>query len=840
MVKLRSITIYFFDKIILNRPLLVMACLLLLVCFLGYHAKDFKLDASADTLLLEDDKDLHYSRIINSRYAEEDFLIITYAPEKDLFSEETLSELTDLRDELLRMKRVSSVSSILDAPLLESPPVPVKELANNIRTLESPATDKKLARIEFKNSPVYKNLLVSPDLKTTVLLVKFIVNIRQLDLLTHRNNLRQKKRSGHLTKKESVELRDVSDEFIKHRDKMRKIRHRDVAEIRSIMDRYREDARLYLGGINMIADDMVTFIKNDLKVFGLGVLFFLIITLTAIFKKPRWVLLPIFCCAFSIISMMGLLGIFNWEVTVVSSNFISLQLIITMAITIHLIVRYHELHHNNPQAEHRQLILDTVCFMFKPCLYASLTTIAGFASLLLCDILPVRTFGWMMIAGIIISLMFTFLFFPAEMMLLDKTKPVTKQKTQYSLTKNLAKLTESHGGMILIVSGIVFILSIVGVRKLEVENCFIDYFKETTEIYQGMKLIDQKLGGTTPLDVIVELKDPKILNIGPARIKAENGAENEFEEFEEFEDNQDEEKYWFTSGKMALVMKIHDYLDGLPETGKVLSLGTMLKLAQKLNEGEPLDNFKLALLYSNLPGKFRRMILKPYVSIEHDEVRFSVRVRDSEKSLRRNELLIKIRSDLTNKIGLKPEHVHLTGMLVLYNNILQGLFSSQILTLGVTILALICMFMLLFRSLKIALIATFPNLLSILAVLGFMGWAKIPLDMMTITIAAISIGIAVDDTIHYIHRFKREFQTDRNYINTLHRCHETIGHAMCYTSLTIIIGFSILSMSNFIPTVYFGLLTSLAMLIALIAALTLLPQFLITIKPFGPEDSAAA
>jgi len=201
--------------------------------------------------------------------------------------------------------------------------------------------------------------------------------------------------------------------------------------------------------------------------------------------------------------------------------------------------------------------------------------------------------------------------------------------------------------------------------------------------------------------------------------------------------------------------------------------------------------------------------------------------------LRRNELLEKIRHDLVNKLGLKKERVHLTGMLVLYNNMLQSLFKSQILTLGVVILALMGMFLILFRSLKIALIAIFPNLLSIGVVLGVMGWVKLPLDMMTITIASISVGIAVDDTIHYIHRFTTEFQIDRNYILTMHRCHESIGHAMFYTSVTIIIGFSILVLSNFIPSIYFGLLTGLAMLIALIAALTVLPQLIVVFKPFG-------
>jgi hypothetical protein len=585
----------------------------------------------------------------------------------------------------------------------------------------------------------------------------------------------------------------------------------------------------------MIADDLISFIKNDLKVFGLGVLFFLILTLGIIFRRIRWIFLPILCCAFSAIAMMGLLGLFKWDVTVISSNFISLQLIITMAITIHLIVRYRELSLKNPEAGQRQLILDTVRLKMKPCLYAALTTIAGFSSLLLCNILPVITFGWMMSAGISVSLVMTFLLFPSVLMLTSKETLGPKKKSHFSLTPFLADVTQAHGTFILVVSCIAFILSGIGISRLTVENSFIDYFKHSTEIYQGMKVIDQNLGGTTPLDVIVDFEKVEATASAAENETTTTEDRDEFDEFDEFDEAESKNKYWFTSAKMARVVSVHNYLESLPETGKVLSLGTMMKVAEKLNNGKPLDNFQLALLYSELPEKFRDMVLIPYVSVEHNQVRFSIRVRDSEKSLRRNELLKKIGHDLVNKLGLKKEHVHLTGMLVLYNNMLQSLFKSQILTLGVVILALMGMFMVLFRSLRIALIAIFPNLLSIGVVLGFMGWVNLPLDMMTITIASISVGIAVDDTIHYIHRFTDEFQVDRNYILTMHRCHGSIGHAMFYTSVTIIIGFSILVLSNFIPSIYFGLLTGLAMLIALITALTLLPQLIVVFKPFGHE-----
>jgi predicted RND superfamily exporter protein len=502
-----------------------------------------------------------------------------------------------------------------------------------------------------------------------------------------------------------------------------------------------------------------------------------------------------------------------------------------------LIIRYQDLALNNPGAEQRQLILDTVRLMMTPCLYAALTTIAGFGSLLLCDLLPVKAFGWMMIAGIIVSMGITFLLFPAALMLVHKKYPRArraKRRSRYSLTSFLAGFTGTYGKTILVSSGIIFGISLFGISRLVVENSFINYFKDTTEIYQGLKVIDQKLGGTSPLDVIIEVDEPETSSQVPAPGTNAKG-EGEFEEFDEFKSAKDDERYWFTADKMARITRIHDYLDSLPETGKVVSLATMLKIAEDFNKGQPLDNFQLALLYGELPDKFRTMVLKPYVSVGHNQVRFAIRVRDSDQSLRRDELLKKIKYDLIHKLGLREDHVHLTGLLVLYNNMLQSLFESQILTLGVVVIALMGMFLILFRSFKITLIAITPNLLAIGAVLGVIGWLNIPLDMMTITIAAISMGIAVDNTIHYIYRFRQEFNVEHNYVRTVFNCHGSIGYAMYYTSVTIIIGFSILALSNFLPTIYFGLLTGLAMLVALIASLTLLPQLLIVFKPFGPE-----
>lgn len=824
-----------YDKVILEYPRWTLLFFLGMVGFLAYQATKLEIDASAESLILEDDQDLRLTRLIGERYGSPEFLVIAYTPKEDLLSDKTLADLKGLSEALMGIKNVESVISLLDVPLLESPALPVKETVGQIRTLESPGIDKALARKEFLNSPIYRDLLVSPDFKTTALQVNLKEDTIFRELLSRRNTLKQKDKEFKLDTAEQHELQKVEVTFKTHRDAMRIEQHHQIRDIRAVMERYKAHGKLFLGGVAMASDDMITFIKHDLKIFGMGVTIVLMIVLWFIFRQIRWVLIPFLCCFISLVVTSGFLGLFGWEVTVISANFISLQIIITLSGTIHLIVRYRELVLADPHTNQKQLVLDTVSSIDKPSLYCVLTTMAGFGSLVLSDILPVINFGWMMTLGVAFSLIITFLLFPTLLMLLPRTQTNMAFESHFRLTKRLAVLTERHGKMIL-VSGLILLgLSIVGMTRLFVENSFINYFNKSTEIYRGMTVIDKELGGTTPLEVLVDLKEEE--TPAPADL-TEGSPDNPFSDFEtEFEAENKKAQYWFTSQRMAEVERIHDYLDGIPETGKVLSLSTMLKVGRTLNKGVSLDNFQMALLYNDLPERFRKILLSPYVSVENNQVRFSIRIRDSDPLLRRDALIKRIRRELPEKTGIAPERIQVTGLMVLYNNMLQSLFSSQILTLGVVLAAILFMFLLLFRSLKIALIAICPCLISVLSVLGFMGWVKMPLDMMTITIASISVGIAVDDTIHYIHRFQHEFESGgRSYIAIMHLCHGTIGFAMYYTSVVIIMGFSILGLSNFIPSVYFGLLTGVAMLFALAANLTLLPRLLMLIQPFVLES----
>jgi uncharacterized protein len=840
MSKAADTVLHWYRKLVLDHPLAVFLVVLAVVAVLGIKARDFRIDASADTLLLEHDEDLRFSREIASRYEVNDFLLIAYAPHDGrLLSDSTLAAIGRLRDELSRLPRVTSVVTLLDVPLFESPPVSVAELADGIRTLESPETDIELAARELRESPLYSNLIVSEDMRTTALIVNLQGDEAYQALIRERNRYLTLKTDGKLTPADAEALAKVQQEIARASEALSQGQSANIEAIRAIMDRYRSDADLFLGGVSMIQNDMIAFIRNDLKVFGLGVFTLLVIMLGLIFRRLLWIVLPMLCCFLSVIAMMGILALFGWEVTVISSNFISLQLIITLSIVIHLIVRYREFHRLRPNEDQRHLVNATLRTKFMPSLFSVLTTIAGFSSLVLSDIKPVINFGWMMSAGLVTSLFLTFVLFPATVMLVRKRilREEQQENRRHLMTAVMANLTRRHGTAILVIAGFLALFAVVGISRLRVENSFIDYFKESTEIYQGMELIDRQLGGTTPLDVIIQFD----------RIDLKQFAQpDEEEEYDPLLDpyaetrEVDYDQYWFFDERLRTIRQVHDYLDALPQTGKVLSLGTLLKIGKTLNEGKPLESIEMAVLYNKIPQEYRDLILDPYISIEQSEARFSVRIKDSLPDLNRDALLRQIRAELIAETGLEPEQVRLAGMMVLYNNMLQSLFDSQIKTMGVVALALFLMFLVLFRSLRLAAIAIFPNLLSAAVVMSILGWLDIPLDMMTITIAAISVGIAVDNTIHYIHRFREEFEKGHNYEEAMQISHSNVGHAMYYTSATIIIGFSILALSNFWPTIYFGIFTGLAMLLALIAALTLLPRLIVLLKPYGQPGPPAS
>ncbi|MDR0407525.1 MAG: MMPL family transporter [Campylobacteraceae bacterium] len=811
-----------YSNYILAYPVQVLSILLLGVVLLGFGATKLEVDASAETLLLENDADLKFMREISSRYPSGlDMLIVSFAPKNDLLSHESLQAIEKISNELKRLEQVASVTNILEVPLLENGSGEITELINNIITLKSPDVSLEKARKEFLSSPIYSQNLVSKDLKTTAIIVMLKSDDTYMRLLQKRNDAKAKVEMGNDTKADKQEFTLASKEFKIYRDELRVKERKLINDMREILTNNKELGTLFLGGVNMIAVDMITFIKSDIVYFGISLFLLFIFALWLIFRQLRWIMLPLLICILSIIATTGILGFFGWEITVISSNFIALQLILTISIVLHLTVRYRELAVKYMQAKQKRLILLTVLSKLNPSFFAVFTTIVGFLSLMLSKIKPVISFGWMMASGISLSLIIAFVAFPVILALLPKKPLYVKFEREFAFSSFCAKIVHKKGRFVITACIILVVFAFFGIQKLKVENSFIGYFKSDTQIYQGMKNIDQNLGGTTPLDLIVNFKNN------------EDTQSEDFDDFEaEFAENKNDPKYWFSPQKTQLAMRISNYFESLEHVGKVQSLGTMLEVGKRLNNNEELDGFELALIYTQLPLQYRNIILNPFLNIEHNELRFTMRLIDSDPNLKRDELLKKMQKDLEEIVTPDIGNYKLAGAMVLYNNMLQSLFKSQILTLGAVALAFLIIFWPLFGSLKAAIIGIVANLIPMGAVFGFMGYVGIPLDMMTITIAAISIGIGVDDVIHYIHRFKNELSKDGNYIQAMYRSHNSIGYAMYYTTIATVLGFSVLVFSNFIPTIYFGILTVAVMLMVFFGAILLLPRLLIVFKPF--------
>ena len=814
-----------YKKIIIDYSKASLVLILLILSYFLYFSKDFKLDASSDALLLEGDKDLKYLREIKDRYGSKDFLILTYSPVNSFTNEETIMNLQFIKSKIEKLSWVENVITLIDVPLLKSTNEPLMERLKNYKTLSHPDVNKKRGFEEILNSPIYQDYVISKDGKTSGIVVNLKQDARLKEYIKIKNDYYNRSLDTSLNKIEIEKYKQFIIEYEDYKNLYNLRNHQNINEIRDVISKYSENAKIHLGGIPMIADDMMTFIKNDILVFGIGVFFFIIVTLWLIFRNIKWVIMPLMGCAVSVAIMTGLLGLLGWKVTVISSNFIALMLILNMAMNIHVTVRFLQIKKEYPSFTNNQAVLEATNKMFLPILYTVLTTICAFLSLLFSGIKPIIDFGWMMTLGLMVSIIVTFTLLPALLSTFADNEDLDiKDSKNSKITSALSNFSKKYKKLIFSSAIIVVVLSVFGISKLEVENSFINYFDKDTEIYKGMKKIDDELGGTTTLDLILKF---------PIKEKKEEKDE-EFSEWDD-EGKEDKSKYWFTRNKIDKILKVHDYLDSLDEIGKVLSFGSIIRVAEDLN-GKPLQGLEIAVLYSKIPSEIKKDVVDPYISVENDEARISVRIKDSLKDLRRNDLINKINKELKTKVGLNEKEFKMTGVVILFNNLLQSLFKSQILTLGVVMLGISIMFLILFRNFILSIIGVVPNFIAAFFILGIIGMLGIPLDMMTITIAAITIGIAVDNSIHYIYRFKEEFEKIKNYNMTVDRCHNTVGIAILNTSITIVFGFSILVLSNFIPTIYFGIFTGIAMLLALISVLTLLPSLILTLKPFGPEN----
>ncbi len=783
-------------KILFRKSVTILLILVAIFTFFAFHINQFSLDASSESLLLDDDIDFKYYKKLRKQYGSSSNLVISYQTKDVALTNEKIQNLTNFVNQLKKIKQVKNITSILNVPLFASPKISLIDLSTTNISINNGNANLKLAVKEFQQSPIYANNLVSHDGKTSAILVALKDNNQIIS--NFKEKIQKIKLSALINKDKNNQIDNIKIKIAQSLSQEKQNTKDAIASIRNVITKNQDKAKIFLGGIPLISNDIIAYIGSDLVIFSALVIVIMMVVLFMLFKNIRFVIMPIAIGVISALMMTGILSFMHWKITVISSNFFSLLLVMTLSIMIHLIVRYLELSKSNKSASKKELIIMTIEQMFKPCLYTTLTTIIAFISLIVSDIRPVIDFGYIMAIGVSISFILSFISFAILMNLL----PVFNNKftliSKFSITKNLAIITQKYGKFIIVTSIILAIIAIYGISKITVDNRFIDYFKQDTEISQGLKLIDKELGGTISLEIIL---------------------------------NDYGDGYWYNSEVRENIAKIHNYLESIDATGKVLSIETFIKMLSYINDDNTPSGFLLNIIISQMPDAVKKAMISPYYNENNGQLRFMIRIHENSKTFNHNELINNIKQTLIDDFAIKQDKFRLNGMMVLYNNMLQSLFDSQIKTIGLVFLMIFIMFFILFRSLSIAIIAIVPNMLPSLLILGIMGILSIPLDLMTITIASIAIGIGVDNAIHYIQRFKVEFARDNNYIKSINRSHESIGVAMFYTAITVAIGFMVLIFSNFIPSIYFGIFTAIAMLSAVILNLTLLPKLLILFKP---------
>ena len=829
-------------RMLVSAPKLSLALALILCAFLCAFVPKLAIDASTQTLLLENDKDLELWRDITKRYKIPNTLVIAYTPNSDLLSESSISTLAALSKDLAQIKGVKSVFSMLDAPLLLSSGLKFSDLLGTIPTLKDSNASKEAIKAEFLSSPFYKNSLVSSDFKTTALLLTLEPNPGYNEFIASITALENTLKNAQNNATAKTLLKEQRAAFKAYRDELRIAEHEQIAQIRQVIAKYNQNSQsriphqasssqLFLGGINMIADDMIAFVRSDLATYGLATLLLCSLCLFVYYLQLRYVFLAIFICLVCVGVASGLFGLLGFEITVISSNYIALQLIITLSVVIHLINSYREFFRKKSSFSQKAIVYLALKERMSPCFFAIFTTIIGFISLVFSDIRPIISLGVMMSASITLSLILSFWLFGSIMSLLSKKSVNTAFERYFSLTTLCAKIALNLRArkVVFAISALGLCVGLWGISKLSVENSFIGYFKENTDIYKGMELIDNKLGGTVPLDIIISFKKDK-------KEPRNSSLDDEFAD--EFASS-DAAQYWFNERRMSVLKSVNEYLKNKEFIGSVSSLADLLEVGKELNEGRELDALALALIYSSLSGEGRELILTPFVSIENDELHFSVRTLDSDPRLKRAEFLRTLQNELNELVGENAQ-VKISGAMKLYTNMLDSLFGSQINSLGFVLLAFFATFWLIFASLRLAIIAICINILPLICVLGAMGLAGLSLDIMSITIGSISLGIGVDSAIHYIYRYKRELAHFKDSKKAIIASHASIGYALYYTSFAVFIGFGVMISSNFWPTIYFGALTDLVMFFMLASSLILLPSLLLSQSAYPANEQNKA
>lgn len=817
-------------NLVVRKPIVVLVCMFALVAACSIYIPNLNIDASPDSLMLESDPDLKYYREVHRQYGTDEFIIVGFKPKKEILDKSTIDFIENISEKFKKIVGVSSVTSLSNVPLLLQIQKDNKTGETSFSNLLSSQVDLAKAKAEFTTSPIYVNNLVDDDLSTTAIKVDIEKNKILIDLLEEKYVFLDKQKNQELDESDEAALEELRKNILLERQVINN-RYKDVLKsVREIVNDVDDAGEFYLAGAPLIGNDMKDFVGKDIKIFGVAILSIMVLVLFLFFRRPAWIFLALICAILNVLLVAGLASLLEFQLTIISSNFVALLIIFSVTLSIHVIIRYQEIQKTHPNETLDENLRITLSQIITPCFYMVLTSAIAFFSLIVSDINPVIVFGYIMILGLLCAFLLTFTVLPALIMLINPKSRVLEQDKSATLLENLLNVIVRNKGLTITIVVGMFVLNIIGISQITVENRFIDYFKKTTDIYQGLELIDQELGGTVPLEVMLEVDANQVEEID------EDAQEDE--EFGDYltnlEGTQDDftaKSYWYNRSGIRKINKIHKFLESQPQIGKVLSLSSTEEVFRTINKGEPLEDFHLSLVYRKVPDNVKQVLISPYVSSDGSQARILARIKDSDHTLIRNDLLKKIRTELNTNFINDGESVRLTGISVLYNNVLQSLFRSQILTLGTVFVCIFIMLVVLFRNIKLAIIGTLPNIFTALFILGLMGVLGIPLDIMTITIAAITIGIGVDYAIHYIHRYKKEFAQNGDNFQAIHKSQTTVGKALYFTSITITLGFIILVLSNFVPSIYFGMLTSIAMLVALFATFSIIPLLLSIMQP---------
>tara|TARA_R110000744_G_scaffold82361_5_gene161909 strand:- start:24972 stop:27395 length:2424 start_codon:yes stop_codon:yes gene_type:complete len=791
----------FLANFIIRHAKLILIVFVLAGALAAWSAQQFKIDASADTLLIKNNKMFVETQVVNERFSPQEFILVAYKPKNHaLFSQQTFNDIQQISSEFKALPRVGGVTNILNVPLLSLS----NELDPNLKPeqLTWQANQYSAAKMQqvFTDHPLFTDLLVNQDQTATAMQIVFKPNKELLDIQSQIIAIQKGILQG-----ENTELSEEDEQKIEAlkakaqpiEEQLKLTRQQEIKKIYQIIEPFKDDADLFLGGAYVLGQQMIDIIQSDLLLFGSAIGLAICLILFVLFRKIRWVVLPLLCCGLSVLLTVGLFGVLDFRATVISSNFIALQLILTLAVVVHLIVEFRQLEATDTESNQHDLLRETFINKFKPCLYAGITTSVGFASLLFSGIQPVVSFGWMMIVAMGVSISASLILFPAVLASFTRKGDSHEGRLSRWLVSGLSAFSLKRPTFIVLTTLVIGGGAIFGVLKLDVENSFLNYFKESTQVRTELEFIDKEFGGSTPLDLIYTI--PK---------------------------DERRDDLVMSARTVQTLQKIQHVMRQYEATGNITSVVNFTELAKKVNQGKPLTEYELTVIYKLLDDSLTEQLLGAYFNPENQQLRISTRIQDSTPDFNRAEFLQTLRDDL-DMLEIAPESYSLTNLFVLYQDILQRLFTSQIMTLGLVFGALTLVLLVIFRSFKVAIIAVIPNILTTLVILGVMGWLAIPLDLMTITISAIAMGIAVDDTIHFVHRYLEELNKESNDSQqAVQNTFKSVGFALIYTTTIIAVGFSLLSFSDFVPSILFGLLTCLAMLLAFITDTTLLPVLL--------------